>query len=248
MSKLVCAECRHENEPERIYCHNCGARLDRSSLAKEKVAASEAPAETRERLQRMFDPRGVKLRHRLVQSVKLILGACAAAALIEMLLPPELPPPSQGLELGPQLGLDIETAVMEQRGARLSYSADQVNAYLMTALKRKKTDLDKPFLEFKRAVASLDEGIFRLTTERSFFGYSLYTTASYRVVTHDGKLVARNCGGSLGRMPIHPEIMRYADAILGDVWKALERDRKEVAKLAAIEFHPQQVVLIAATQ
>ena len=49
-------------------------------------------------------------------------------------------------------------------------------------------------------------------------------------------------------MPIHPEIMRYADAILGDVWKALERYRKEVAKLAAIEFHPQQVVLIAATQ
>jgi hypothetical protein len=248
MNKLVCSECRHENEPERIYCHNCGARLDRSSLAKERAAASEAPAETLKRMQRMFDPRGIKLRRMLVRISKLILGACAAAAIIEMLLPPQSPPRSQGVELGPQIGLDMETAVMEQRGARLSYSEDQVNAYLLTALKRKQAALSKPLLEFERGFAGLDEGVFRLTTERSFLGYSFYITASYQVETYDGKLAAKNCGGSIGRMPIHPQIMKYADVVLDDVWKALDQDRKQVAKLAAIEFHPHQVVLTAATQ
>ena len=34
VTKLVCPDCRHENEPERIYCHNCGARLDRSGAYK----------------------------------------------------------------------------------------------------------------------------------------------------------------------------------------------------------------------
>ena len=30
---LVCPDCQHENEPQRIYCHSCGARLDRSKLS-----------------------------------------------------------------------------------------------------------------------------------------------------------------------------------------------------------------------
>jgi len=53
--KLVCPECRRENEPERIYCHDCGARLDRSSLAKEK-SKEEDPKATQKRLKAMLDP------------------------------------------------------------------------------------------------------------------------------------------------------------------------------------------------
>ena len=37
MTKLICPDCQHENELERIYCHNCGARLDRTGLIKEKM-------------------------------------------------------------------------------------------------------------------------------------------------------------------------------------------------------------------
>jgi hypothetical protein len=32
MTKLVCTECKHENEAQRIYWHNCGAKLGRSAL------------------------------------------------------------------------------------------------------------------------------------------------------------------------------------------------------------------------
>ena len=38
MTKLVCAECRHENEAERTSCHNCGERLDRSAVSAQKKA------------------------------------------------------------------------------------------------------------------------------------------------------------------------------------------------------------------
>ena len=43
----------------------------------------------------------------------------------------------------------------------------------------------------------------------------------------------------IGRMPIHPQLMRYADFLLGDVWKALEQDEKQVGKFSAIEFHSE---------
>jgi hypothetical protein len=64
----------------------------------------------------------------------------------------------------------------------------------------------------------------------------------------NGKIEASGDGGAIGRMPIHPQLMRYADFLFADVWKALELDRKQVEKLAAIEFHPQTVVLTTPAQ
>jgi len=43
------------NEAERIYCHNCGERLDRSMAAAQKPMVD--PTETHRRLQKMFGNR-----------------------------------------------------------------------------------------------------------------------------------------------------------------------------------------------
>ena len=77
---LVCPECRRENEPERIYCHDCGARLDRSALAKEK-AKEEDPKATQRRVAKMFDPRRGLLRRRFFQGSKLLLGRLSSRPL-----------------------------------------------------------------------------------------------------------------------------------------------------------------------
>src|SRR4249919_1043418 len=88
--KLVCPECQRENEPERIYCHDCGARLDRSSLAKVAPKKEDARAPQR-RLRSILDPGRAKRRRTCGRISKLILGACALAVLIQMLLPPDVP-------------------------------------------------------------------------------------------------------------------------------------------------------------
>ena len=249
-SQLVCLECRHENEPERVYCHNCGAKLNRAAAATIPGKTDDAETvATRERLRRMLDQRGVKARRLIFNIARLILGAGLAAVLIQMYFAPDLPATGKDLELGPQIGLDLEHALIQPRGAQLTYQQDQVNSYLANVLKRKKTSLlDKPFLEFRRGVAQFDEGVFRMTVERSIFGCSLYTSAFYRVNVQNGKASGMCEGGMIGRMPIHPQVMRYANFLLGDVWKALAQDEKLVAKFAAIEFHPKTVVLTAPTQ
>ena len=89
--KLICPECRRENEAERIYCHDCGARLDRSSLAKIAPTGEDAK-ETQRRLRTMLDPQRAKMRLMFFNISKLILGAFAAAAVIQMVLPPDVPP------------------------------------------------------------------------------------------------------------------------------------------------------------
>ena len=241
MIKLVCPECRRENEPERIYCHDCGARLDRTALAK-IAPKGENAKETQRRLRTMLDPQRVKMRLMFFKVSKLILGACATAAVVQMVLPPDVPARVKSGEFPPQINLDLENAAMNHGAAPLRYTEAQVNAYLGGALKSKQAALSK-VLQFERALVNFDENVCRITAERSLFGFSVYTATSCNVVLENGTLKTSNNGGSIGRMPIHPAVMKYADPLFGDLWAALEREKKSVSKMAAIEFHPQAVVL-----
>ena len=241
MITLVCPECRRENEPERIYCHDCGARLDRTALAK-VAPKTEDVKETQRRLKMMLDPQRAKMRLMFFRISKLILGAFATAALIQMVLPPDVPPRPKSGEFPPQINLDLENAALNHNVAPLQYTEAQVNAYLLSALKSKQAALNK-VLTFERAIVKFDENICRITAERSLFGFSIFTATSSKVTLQDGKLTATNNGGSIGRLPIHPLLMKYADPLFADLWGALDRERKSVAKMAAIEFRPQAVVL-----
>jgi hypothetical protein len=243
MIKLICPECRRENEAERIYCHDCGARLDRTALAKEPPKGEDVK-ETQRRLKNMLDPSRAKMRLMFFKVSKLILGALAAAAIIQMILPPDVPARVKTGEFPPQINLDLENAAMNHSQVPLRYTEAQVNAYLGNALKSKQSALSSSVLQFERAVVTFDETVCRITVERSLLGFSFFTTTSTKVALQDGKVIASNNGGSIGRLPIHPLIMKYADPVFGDLWAALDRERKSVAKMNAIEFHPQAVVLI----
>jgi len=37
--------------------------------------------------------------------------------------------------------------------------------------------------------------------------------------------------------------MKYADPLFADLWTALDREKRAIAKMGAIEFRPQAVVL-----
>ena len=241
-TKLVCPECRRENEAERIYCHDCGARLDRSAVAKAK-AKEEDPKETQRRLQTMFDPRRALLKQRVFQGAKLILGALVAAGLVQMLRPPDLPAEKESADMPAQINLDLENASMDSRVAPPHYSQDQVNEYLKYVLKGKRAALSK-YLEFDRTVAVFDEGAYRATVERSLFGFPLYTSVGYAIGNQKGKTVAKLRSGHIGRMPIHPALMQFGDFLFADVRAALEREQKSIAKLGGVELHPQTIAFL----
>ena len=242
MIKLICPECRRENEAERIYCHDCGARLDRTALAK-ALPKGEDVKETQRRLKTMLDPQRAKMRLLFFKVSKLILSAFATAAVIQMILPPDAPARAKTGDFPPQINLDLENAAMNHGAAPMQYTETQVNAYLGSALKSKQAALSK-LLQFERAFVKFDENVCLITAERSLFGFSLFTTTAARVSLQNGTLSAANNGGHIGRLPIHPLLMKYAEPyFFGDLWTALDRERKAVAKMNAIEFRPQAVVL-----
>ncbi len=239
--KLLCPECRRENEPERIYCHDCGAKLDRSALAKSAIT-EEKPQDVHKRLKSMFNPQGVKLRQNFFKISKVVLGALVTAAIIQMLLAPDLPPRVKAAGLASQIGLDLETASSRPGGAPLQYTEEQVNAYLANTLKGKQAALTG-WMSFERAVVGFEEKVCRLTVARSLFGYSIYTSGEYDLVLQNGTIMARSLGGRIGRLPIHPQLMQFAGPLFSDVTTALDRDRKSLMKLGSVEFHPRTVTI-----
>ncbi len=244
MTKLVCPDCRHENELERIYCHNCGARLDRSALKKEKAAVDDGPERTQEHLRKMFDPRRERTRLLVLNLVKNIVGAFCAAALIQMLLPPDLPPPDKNNAFAPMINMDLFSALESHNPPRLIYSQEQVNNFLAADIRRSQSPAQEGYFPIRRIFVQFEEGLCRIHVRHRFFGIPLSLGGFYRVSVDQGKIAATNTGGYIGRMPIHPVLMRGLEFLFHKTWSTLARERKDVARLAGIEFHPQSVTLI----
>ncbi|HST29265.1 MAG TPA: hypothetical protein VLK27_00315 [Chthoniobacterales bacterium] len=140
-----------------------------------------------------------------------------------------------------QLDISLENATYKP--AVLNFSQQDVNAYLIYRLAGKKKALNKPLLDWERAAVVFKEGECVVGWERSIFGYSIYSQTSFQVNLNGGKIAAITTGGWIGRLPVHPALMPYADVIFADLWSALDRERRLVSKMTAVEFHDGSVTI-----
>jgi hypothetical protein len=239
--QLTCPECQRENEAERIYCHDCGARLDRSALANRKTAKMETAEELHKRMRGMFSHRRIKAQLAFFKTVKIILAALAAAALVVILIPPDVPPAVKTETLPPQINLSLETLTESRQPQTMQFSEGDVNAYLANAMKHKKEKLEHPLLDFERAILEFTEGNCRVTMERSIFGYSIFTSGNYDVQVKDGKITATPKSAAIGRMPIHPSALPYAGFLFSDAVAAMDREHKLLNKIGSIQLHDKMV-------
>jgi len=244
--QLTCPECRRDNEAERIYCHDCGARLDRSALANRKAAKAETPEDLHKRMRGMFSQRRIKAKLFLIKTVKVILAASVAAALLEILIPPDVPPVVKSETLPPQINLSLEDLTESKQPKALQFSEDDVNAYLANVMKHKKEKLNHPLLAFERAMLGFSEGNCRVTIERSIFGYSIFSSGDYDVQITNGKIVATPKSAAIGRMPIHPSALPYTGFLFSDAASVMDREHKLLNKLGSVRLHEKVVEVSSA--
>ena len=246
--QLTCPECRRDNEAERIYCHDCGARLDRSALAGHKTGKAETSEELHRRMRGMFSQRRIEARLAFVKTTKVILMAVAAAALLAILTAPDVPPAVKSETLPPQINLNLETLTESRQPQSMQFSEQNVNAYLANTLKQKskKEKLQHPLIGFERAIVAFNEGNCRVTLERSIFGYSIYTSGDYAVQIEGGKVTASPRSGAIGRMPIHPGLMKYAGFLFSDAMAAMDREHKLLNKVGSIQLLEKEIIVSSA--
>src|SRR5205814_8218798 len=142
--------------------------------------------------------------------------------------------------------LNVETLTESRQAQTMQFSEEGVNAYLASALKRKKEKLNHPLINFERALVAFTEGNCRVTIERSVFGYSIFTSGDYAVQIEGGKVTASPKSGAIGRMPIHPEAMKYAGFLFSDAVAIMDREHKLLNKVGSIQLREKEVVVTSA--
>ena len=244
---LACKQCNYANEPERVYCHNCGAKLDRSLLPKEPAKVTEDAAKRdRNRVKKLVNPRRGFFTNWHMALFNSLASAVSVAAVIQMARPPHGVPPvptKDDLLNAPSLLEQIEDVQMSPTPQARQLTEQMINLYLASAVKTK-GDTSEDYFKFNRAFASLGRDVIKITAEESAFGYPIYAGASYKLAIAGGKLVSTNVGGSLGRLPVHPMIMEYCGFAFQQLWDALQREKGLLDRMQSVTIQPGLFIFV----
>lgn len=237
---LTCAQCGFVNEAERVYCHNCGTKLDRSLLPKESPRKAESMDRTRRRVRQMTNPGGGILPH-LKTALNVLIWAAIAAALLLIALPPESVPGK--IELSEKMvSSDLLEAVESPQRRQLVFTEGDVNAHFRGL--KSKTGGWIPGLKFEGASVQFQPGVVRITVKQGLWKYPIFSSIDYRLGVVDGKFFAEQNGGRFGRLAIHPALMTYAAVAFDKLWNGLKREREQMNRMQSILVEKGRVVLV----
>ena len=243
---LVCKQCNFENEPERVYCHNCGTKLDRSLLPPE-ATKREDPVVVQERVRRMVKPRNISLQQNLKNLVYSVLLSAVLAAIVVIIKPPgDQPNLSQDAVLeAPAITDDLEGELQQPTPHRMTYTEDQVNAFLQASLRNAKADkAGTVATKFERAYVHFDDGIYHATLQQSVLGLSLYATTVRTFSIRNGVVTSQPVSGSLGRLPIHPKVLPAFEVVFSQLRQAMEQPLKLLKQMQAVTLQKSKIELI----
>ena len=243
---LVCKQCNFENEPERVYCHNCGAKLDRSLLPPE-ATKREDPVLIQDRVRKMVKPRNVTVSYQLKNLLYSLLLAAFLAAVVVILKPPAgVPNLSQDAVMeAPPIADDMDGQIQQLTAHRMVYSQDQVNAYLQSSLHGGKAEKAGVLaMKFERAYVHLGEGTCQITSAQSLFGLPLYVTTDRTFAVRNGVVTSRALGGSLGQLHLPAAAMPVVEGIFQPLKKALDQPLELLTRMQSVTLHKERVEMI----
>lgn len=241
-ANLPCEQCGYLNEPERVYCHNCGSKLDRSLLPKTEEKKQEAPEQARKRIEKMTNPRSGWFWREVMMLFKVLFWAVVVAVLFLIARAPDGVPEAKKMGSGRLVSSDMMEALESPAPRSISFTEDEVNEFLKRALKAKENAV--PGVEFTRAFVTLRPGVMKITSENSVWGYPVFAGVDYTMEVKDGKFVTTVVGGNFGRLAIDPQLMRYADFVFQSIWMSLDRERKQMDKLSSVKIEDQHIDLV----
>jgi len=243
---IVCKDCGHVNEGERVYCHNCGTKLDRSQLSSQQ-REKESVEEQRRRVHKMMNPDAGLGRGWWKTALKTIGYALIVAVIVDAVLPPEgVPPmPVKGHILdAPDLGIALENLIAAPAGRRVVFLQDEINGYLKNKMRIKyEGSVLQNVMTYQRTFVNLGPGVCRITAQSAISNYSVYAGISYALKVENKTLIATPVGASLGRLQIPAEAVKYIGQVFSPLWEALRREHKLMDQVGSVEISTGQMVL-----
>jgi len=242
MSK--CTSCGFENDSTRVFCQNCGERLEREGGDKAPVqphrytdhSATPAPAKN-----------GLLL---LIGALfkdlfRLALLAAMAAALVQMIrIPDDVPPvivaraPSASI-----LAADIQTAVESPFPRSLDISQEAVNNFLASRVVGDEGSQTWR-AKFARAYVVIRTGEMSLGIEQTIKNYPLYLQLRLEPRSSAEKATLEMVGGSIGRLPVPHFLLPYFAKPFEPVLASLAGQTRWFEKAEKFTFTPEVATVL----
>ena len=116
-ANLPCPQCSFVNEAERVYCHNCGSKLDRSLLPTHDEHGEDSPERARKRISKLTNPKAGFLFQEVKTFLKVELSAIIVAALILIAQKPAAVPELKKESIQRLINSDMMEAMQAPRPA-----------------------------------------------------------------------------------------------------------------------------------
>ena len=236
---LQCGACGHQNEPERVYCHNCGEKLDRTLLPTPKELAVESDAQKRRRVKKMMTVgSGNTLKREAKTFFTVIIFAALVAAIFLYWQKPLDTPPTKMATLPDRNAGDVWRALMENKAAlSTELTEEEVNAFLKSSLKAAESSV--PGVKFERAFVTFREGTVTVTSERSAWGLPMYSSTTYAPRVTDGVVKFEPVGVNFGKLGVDPRVPFAPNLGLGGLKAAMGKELATFERLALAEPHEE---------
>lgn len=239
---LRCASCGYDNDPTRVYCHNCGQRLNRDSVMTPPPTGFTHPTE----VAATHKPRPtVAWGRSFVALARLLVLVGLIAVLVLAFVPPkDVPSPSvPDSDLAMRLSGLVADSSMASGARAFGVPAADLNTWLVSSVAFEQPSSPMA-LRPVRVYAVPGEGVLRVGLECLLpFGFPIYFEGLYAPEKRAGRyrLDARHL--SLGRLPLPSFagllVSRQFDGLAASLSGPLE----DITRASFIGITPQTVTL-----
>ncbi|HEY5812265.1 MAG TPA: zinc ribbon domain-containing protein [Terrimicrobiaceae bacterium] len=222
MKNFKCTQCGHENDHTRVFCQNCGARLERTVGEEPTISGPTKVAAERRFRMRAASAGCLGTVASLVRGIiSMAILAALLAVGIQMARPPDGLPPAQKIneaEAG-QLFHMLQVISAGDYARSIDVSQAQANNYLASSIVPDTAANTKSWFraDFSRAFVVIKSGELDFFVEQRLFGWPIYTYLLTAPAGSSGKLSLRVTGGGIGRMPLHPRLIPLLEVVLRPV-------------------------------
>lgn len=239
---ILCAGCGYDNDPTRVYCHNCGVKLERAGATTTAPTGFTHPTDVK-KMKRPRTP--LPWGKYFAFFFKLCAFAAVAAVLTAAFLPPrDVPPPvDPDKDLAERLSALVSDASSADSPRSFAVPATDVSRWLATVVKFSPSD-GPVRIDPKRVYSVQGDGTIRIGLETSLLGAAdLYFEGDYAPVANGAGYSLQPVRYSIGRLPLPVVLGWPVERQLAGLGDALAVPLSQLAKASHIGVAPDQLTL-----
>lgn len=239
---ISCAGCGYDNDPTRVYCHNCGVKLERGTAVAPPPTGFTHPTDVAK-----VKPRRAPINWRGIFGAFLkacVLVALAAVLVLAVLPPREVPPPvAADARTAERVSGLVRNASASDAPRGFALPAGDVQRWLATVVQLPRPDAAWK-LDPQRVYFSQRNDLVRVGVEASLFNVlDLFFEGDYRPVLVGKSYTLQPQSYSVGRLPLPVVLGWPVERQMSALAEALAGPLSQLARASYIGVAPDEVTL-----